>query len=64
MGAGDAEAARAPGVAHLSRMKSASSLVATGPCFTLWYSTSKPWFFSPCRTGAGLSIGARPEAVA
>lgn len=39
-------------------MKSASSLVEIGPCFTLWYRTSKPWFFSPCRGwGRRLSKG-------
>lgn len=30
-------------------MKSTSSLVEMGPCLTLWYRTSKPWFFSPYR---------------
>ena len=34
---------------HLSRTNSASSLVAIWPCFMLWYSKSKPAFFSPCK---------------
>lgn len=34
---------------YLSRTNSASSLVASWPCFMLWQSTSKPAFFSPCR---------------
>lgn len=33
---------------HLSLMKSVSSLEDIWPCFMLWYSTSKPLFFSPC----------------
>ena len=51
---------RPPRPQHLSRTKSASSLVEVCPCFMLWYSTSKPWFFSPWGGGVGGAVTPDP----